>query len=62
MANAALSAYWFTPDGQGAKKVIEKERKALLSSPLYAGQEGCFYFLTTSSMFPHISSVTLPVE
>ena len=62
MANAALSAYWFTPDGQGAKKVIEKERKALLSSPLYAGQEGRFYFLTTSSMFPHISSVTLPVE
>ncbi len=62
MANAALAAYWFTPDGQGAKKVIEKERKALLSTPLYAGQDGRFYFLTTSSLAPYISTITLPSE
>lgn len=60
MANMALSVYWFTPDGQGAKKVVERERKALLKTPLSAGSNGRFYFLTTGGLHPHISMLKLP--
>ena len=59
MANSALSLYWFTPDGQGAKKVIEKERKAILKTPAFAGSNGRFYFLA-GSMNPSLGSLTIP--
>lgn len=59
-ANTALSVYWFSPDGQGAKKVVERERKAILSTPLFAGDGDRFYLLNTSSMAPHISMLKLP--
>ena len=60
LANMAVAVYWFTPDGQGAKKVVERERKALLKTPLSAGQADRFYFLTTGSLTPHISMIKLP--
>lgn len=60
LANTALSVYWFTPDGQGSKRVVERERKALLSTPLYAGSDDRFYLLNTSSLAPHISMMKLP--
>ena len=60
MANGALAVYWFTPDGQGAKRVVVREHKAILNTPLYAGEGNRYYFLTTSSLKPHISSLTLP--
>lgn len=59
MANAALSLYWFTPDGQGAKKVIEKERKSILNTPAFAGANGHFLFLA-GSMKPSLGSLTIP--
>lgn len=59
LANMAVAVYWFTPDGQGAKKVVERERKALLKTPLSAGQADRFYFLTTGSLSPHISMIKL---
>ena len=59
MANAALAIYWFTPDGQGAKQMLETDRKAILFSPAYAGTEGRFYFLA-GSMRPCLSSITIP--
>ena len=59
MANTALAVYWFTPDGQGAKRVVERNRKALLKTPLFAGNDGRFYFLTTGSIYPHISILKL---
>lgn len=62
MANAALAVYWFTPEGEGGKKMLEKEQKALLSTPLFAGEGGRFHFLTTSSLAPHISTLTLPAN
>lgn len=62
LANTALSIYWFSPDGKGAKQMLEKEQKALLTTPLFAGQNNRFYFLTTSSIAPHISTVTLPAN
>lgn len=60
LANTALSVYWFTPDGQGAKKVVERKRKAFLKTPLYAGSDDCFYMLCTGGMFPNISMLKLP--
>lgn len=60
MANCALAVYWFTPDGQGAKKVVEREHKAILISRLFAGSNNRFYFLATSLAFPHMCSVVLP--
>ena len=60
MANSALAVYWFTPDGQGAKKMLEKENKTILCTPLYAGSGDRFYFLAMSSIYPHICTVTLP--
>ena len=59
MANAALSLYWFTPDGQGAKQMLEKERKAILYAPSYAAGNGKFYFLA-GSLKPCLCSITLP--
>lgn len=58
-ANTALAVYWFTPDGKGAKKVVEKDRKAVLATPL-AGDGDRFYFLTMGGIYPYISSLTLP--
>lgn len=60
LANMAVAVYWFTPDGQGAKKVVERERKALLKTPLFAGTADRFYFLTTGGLTPHISMLKLP--
>ena len=60
LANTALSVYWFTPDGQGAKKVVERENKALLKTPLYFGGGDNFYMLTTGGMYPKISMIKLP--
>ena len=60
MANAALATYWFSPDGQGAKQMIEREHKAILTTPLFAGEGGRYYFLTVSSLQPRISSITIP--
>ena len=60
MANSALAVYWFTPDGQGAKKVVEREHKAILKTPLVAGAADRFYFLTTSGLAPRISMLKLP--
>ena len=59
-ANAALAVYWFTSDGQGSKKMLEKENKTILCTPLYAGTGDRFYFLAMSSIYPHICTVTLP--
>ena len=59
MANAALALYWFTPDGQGAKQLLERERKAILYAPTYAGSNGRFYFLA-GAIHPCLSSITLP--
>ena len=60
LANMAVAVYWFTPDGQGGKKVVERERKALLKSPLMAGMADRFYFLTTSGLLPNICMMKLP--
>ncbi len=60
MANLAVAVYWFTPDGQGAKKVVERERKALLETPLFAASDNSFYFLSTGGLRPHISMIKLP--
>lgn len=60
LANMALAVYWFTPDGQGAKKVVERERKALLNTPLFAGSNDRFYLLNTGNLYPHISMLKLP--
>lgn len=60
LANTAVSVYWFTPDGQGAKKVVERERKALLKTPLFAGSNDRYYFLTTGGLYPHISMLKIP--
>ena len=58
-ANTALSVYWFTPDGQGAKKVVERDNKALLCTPLSAGSGDRFYFLCTGGVAPYISMLKL---
>lgn len=60
LANMAVAVYWFTPDGQGAKKVVEREQKALLKTPLYAGSNDRFYLLTSGSIFPKIGMLKLP--
>lgn len=54
ITNTALAAYWFTSDGQGAKKVIAKDGKFLLDTPLYNAGEGKYYLLT-SAAFPKVS-------
>lgn len=61
-ANTALAVYWFNPDGTAGKRVVERERKALLSSPLSKGHGNRFHFLTISSLAPYISTLTLPAE
>lgn len=58
MANAAVAIYWFTPDGKGAKQMLEKERKAILYSPAFAAGNGRFYFLA-GSIKPCLSSITI---
>ena len=59
MANAALAIYHFTPDGKGAKQMLETERKAILYTPAYAGSKGKFYFLA-GSMKPCLGSIIIP--
>ena len=49
ITNTALAAYWFTPDGQGSKKVIAKDGKYLLGSPLYNAGKGKYYLLTSGA-------------
>ena len=60
LANMALSVYWFTPDGQGTKKVVERNEKALLKTPLSAGSADRFYLLCTGGMAPKIGMLKLP--
>ena len=58
ITNTALAAYWFTFDGQGAKKVIAKDGKYLLGSPLYKAGEGKYYLLTSGAS-PKISTLRI---
>lgn len=58
ITNTALAAYWFTFDGQGAKKVIAKDGKFLLGSPLYKAGKDKYYFLT-SGAYPKVSTLQI---
>ncbi len=58
-ANTGLSIYAIAPAGTVKKQMLEKERKALLYSPLYEGKGGKFYFLS-GGWFPNLSSITIP--
>lgn len=60
-SNSAIAVYWFTPDGHGAKKVIEKDHKAVLATPLSQGKEGRFHFLVLGGIYPNICTLTLPM-
>ncbi len=58
-SNTGLSIYSVTPNGQVAKQVLEREKKALIYTHLYKGAEEKYYFLT-GPKFPTISYITLP--
>ena len=57
--NGAVAVYYFTSDGVGAKQMVEKESKSLLFTPLYAVGGGKFYLLT-GTLYPRITSITIP--
>ena len=58
-ANTGLSIYAISPDGTVKKQMLEKERKALLDTPLFEGTKGRFYFLS-GGIRPNMSSITIP--
>lgn len=58
LANCALSIYSFTPEGKGSKKMLAKDGKFLLFTPLYAVGNGKYYLLTGGTS-PKMSSLTI---
>ena len=58
MANAALALYWFTPDGQGAKRMLATDGKYILYTPPCAYGDGQYYLLT-GGISPKISRLTI---
>ena len=61
-ANAALAAYWFTPEGRGDKRMVVRDEKAVLVSDVYHGNGNRFYCLTSGGLFPNLTSIILPTE
>ena len=58
-ANTGLSIYSVTPNGQVKKQMLEKEKDALVHTPLFKTAGEKYYFLT-GGKFPNISHITLP--
>lgn len=58
MANAALSAYCFSPDGKGSKQMLASDGKYLILSPLHHFGNGKYYFLSGGNA-PQISYIIL---
>lgn len=58
-ANAALAIYYFTPDGVGAKQMLQRDGTHILLSTILCGANGKYHFLT-GALRPKISSITIP--
>ncbi len=56
-ANYALSIYGFSPDGNGFKKMLEKDEKTMILGPLFnIGKDK--FCLFTGTLFPKISTIS----
>ena len=58
MANAALAAYCFSPDGKGSKQMLASDGKYLIQSRLHRFGNGKYYFLSGGNA-PQISYIIL---
>lgn len=58
-ANTGLSIYTITTDGQVEKQTLEKERDAILLTPVFAGSNGKFHFISGGN-HKRLSTITIP--
>ncbi len=58
-ANTGLSIYSITTDGQVEKQMLEKERDAILLSPVFKGSDSKFHFLSGGNR-KNLSTIIIP--